>query len=44
VGSYGLNSAGSGQGPVAGFCERGNEASGLVKGGNFLTSSKRTRS
>jgi hypothetical protein len=34
-----LNSAGSGQGPVTGFCENGNEPSGSIKKvGYFLTS------
>jgi hypothetical protein len=28
---YGLDSAGSGQGPGAGFCEHGNEPSGFVE-------------
>ena len=28
---YGLDSSGLGQGPMAGFCKRGNETSGLTK-------------
>jgi hypothetical protein len=36
VGSGGLDSSGSGQGPVAGPCENGNESSGSIKGGEFL--------
>jgi hypothetical protein len=28
---YGMNSSGSGQGPVEGFCEHGNEPCGSVK-------------
>jgi hypothetical protein len=31
-----LDSPGPGQGPVAGFCERGNETSISIKGGKFL--------
>jgi hypothetical protein len=31
-----LYSSGSGQGPVAGSCEQGNENSGSVMGGEFL--------
>jgi hypothetical protein len=34
----GLNSSGSGQGPVAGSCEHGNEPSGFVKARNLLIS------
>jgi hypothetical protein len=33
-----LDSSGSGEGPVAGSCEHGNETSGSIKAGNFLTS------
>jgi hypothetical protein len=33
----GLDSSGSGYGPVAGSCEHGNEHSGSTKGGYFLT-------
>jgi hypothetical protein len=36
VGSYRLNSSGSGEGPVTGSCEHGNEPSGSIKGGEFL--------
>jgi hypothetical protein len=36
VGEYGLDSSGSGCGPVAGCCEHGNEPSGSVKGREFL--------
>jgi hypothetical protein len=32
----GLDSLGSEQGPVAGFCEHGNEPSGSIKGREFL--------
>jgi hypothetical protein len=31
MGRYGLDSIGSGLGPVAGFCEHGNEPSGSIK-------------
>jgi hypothetical protein len=31
-----LDSSGSGQGPVAGYCEHGNEPSGSIKGGVFI--------
>jgi hypothetical protein len=31
-----LNSAGSGQNPVVGSCEHGNEPSSSIKGGEFL--------
>jgi hypothetical protein len=33
-----LDVSGSGQRPVAGFCEHGHESWGSIKGGNFLTS------
>jgi hypothetical protein len=33
-----LDSAGSGQGPEAGFCEHGDEPSGSIKKGYFLIS------
>jgi hypothetical protein len=36
MGRRGLDSSGSGQGPVAGCCEHGNEPSGSIKGGEFL--------
>jgi hypothetical protein len=36
VGNCGLDSSGSGQEPVAGSCEYGNEPSGSVKGGEFF--------
>jgi hypothetical protein len=36
IGWEGLDSSGSGQGPVAGCCEHGNEPSGSIKGGEFL--------
>jgi hypothetical protein len=32
----GLDSSGSGQGPVAGSCAHGNEPTGSIKGGQFL--------
>jgi len=32
----GLDSSGSGQGPVAGSCEHGNEPSDSIKGWEFL--------
>jgi hypothetical protein len=32
----GLDSSGSGQGPVAGSCEHGNEPLGSIKGEEFL--------
>jgi hypothetical protein len=38
VRSCGLDASGSGWGPVAGCCEHGNEPSGSIKGGEFLTS------
>jgi len=36
VGRCGLDSSGSGYGPVAGCCEYGNEPPGSIKGGEFL--------
>jgi hypothetical protein len=36
VGRRGLDSSGSGQGPVADCCERGNEPLGSIKDGEFL--------
>jgi hypothetical protein len=36
VGMCVLDASSSGKGPVAGFCEHGNEPSGSVKGGLFL--------
>jgi hypothetical protein len=36
VGRCGLNSSGSGQEPVAGSCEHGNETSGTITGGEFF--------
>jgi hypothetical protein len=36
VGRCGLDSSGTGQGPVAVSCEHGNETSGSIKGGEFL--------
>jgi hypothetical protein len=33
---YGMDRAGSGQGEVAGTCERGDEPSGCIKCGDFL--------
>jgi hypothetical protein len=36
LGRCGLHSSGSGQGPVAGSCEYGNELSGSIKGGEFV--------
>jgi hypothetical protein len=38
LGTCGLDSSGSGYGPVAGCCENGNEPSGSIKGGEFLDS------
>jgi hypothetical protein len=38
VGRCELDASGSGQGPVAGCCEHGNEPSGSIKGGEFLDS------
>jgi hypothetical protein len=35
-GHVGLDPSGSGQGPVAGYCEDGNEHSGFMKRGEFL--------
>ena len=37
-GGHGLDCSGSRQGQVAGSCECGNELSGSIKWGNFLTS------
>ena len=34
---YGLDGAGSGEGRMVGTCECGNEPSGSVKCGNFVT-------
>jgi hypothetical protein len=39
-GLWGLDGAGSGQGQVAGTCEYGNDRSGSINAGNFLTSCK----
>jgi len=36
VGGCGLDSYGSGQGPVAGCCEHGNKPSGSIKDEEFL--------
>jgi hypothetical protein len=36
VGRCGLDSSGSGQGPVAGSCEHGSVPSGSIKGGEFI--------
>jgi len=36
VGKCGLDTFGSGQGPVAGTSEHGNDPSGSIKGGEFL--------
>jgi len=36
VGKYGLDSSGSGQVPLAGSCEHGNELPGSMKGGGFI--------
>jgi hypothetical protein len=36
VGMCGLQSSGSGQGPVEDFCEHGNEPPGSIKCGEFL--------
>jgi hypothetical protein len=36
VESYGLDASGSGQGPVTGSCEDGNEPSTSINGGGFL--------
>jgi hypothetical protein len=37
MGECGLDSCVLGYGPVAGSCEHGNELSGSIKAGNFLT-------
>jgi hypothetical protein len=36
VGRCGLALSGSGEGPVSGCCEHGNEPSGCIKGGEYL--------
>jgi len=36
VGCCGLDSSGSGKGPVTGLCEHGKELSGSIKNGEFL--------
>jgi hypothetical protein len=36
VGRCGLYSSGSGEGPVAGCCEHGDESSGTIKCGQFI--------
>jgi hypothetical protein len=36
AGRYGLDSSSSGQRPVAGSCEHGNEPLGSITGGEFL--------
>jgi hypothetical protein len=36
VGKCGVDSSGTGQGPIAGCCEHGNEPSDSIKGGEFL--------
>jgi hypothetical protein len=36
VGKCGLDASGSGNGPMAGCCEHGNETPGSIKGGEFL--------
>jgi hypothetical protein len=36
VGSFGLDSSGSGYGQVVGSYEHGNEPSGSIKGGEFF--------
>jgi hypothetical protein len=38
MGKCRLDASGSGQGPVAVSCGHGNEPSGSIKGGNFMTS------
>jgi hypothetical protein len=38
VGRCELDVSGSGKGPAVGLCEDGNEHSGSIKTGNFLTS------
>jgi hypothetical protein len=35
-GSCGLDASGSGQGPVASWCEHGTELLGFIRGGIFL--------
>jgi hypothetical protein len=36
VGRCGLDASGSGQGPMAGICEHGNEPTGSMKGSYFF--------
>jgi hypothetical protein len=36
MGSWGLESSGSGYRPVAGSCEEGNKPSGFIKSGEYL--------
>jgi hypothetical protein len=36
MGGYGLNSSGSGQEPVVGYCEHSNKSTDPTKGGEFL--------
>jgi hypothetical protein len=36
VGNCGLDASGSGQGPIAGSCEHGNESSGSTKDREFF--------
>jgi hypothetical protein len=36
VGRCGLESSGTGKGPMASSCEHGNELAGSIKGGEFL--------
>jgi hypothetical protein len=36
VGRYGLDSSGSGQGPVAGCSEHGNKPAGSINGREFI--------
>jgi hypothetical protein len=36
MGRYGLDSSGSGQGPVVRSCEHSNESSDSIKGGELL--------
>jgi hypothetical protein len=38
---FGSDSCGSSYVPVAGFCKRGNEHSGSIKGGEFLPDTRR---
>jgi len=38
MGRCGMDASDSGQGPMAGSCEYGNELLGSIKPGNFLTS------